>query len=292
VAIDWNDNKKRQAFREALQKVYSSPEELEMFVDEELNENLATIAGGENLQVSVYGLLKWARAKGRLDEVYEAFKRQNPNHSAIAELQQQPLIQKSSNLEEEDWISLFENFSPHDFADVVRAFLRGFRRALNVDFQGVMPDHPPFNEPSQIQKLLLKHDNPQLAVRFVEFVIVEIQRSSEGHNRDLTPLKQWRDRIAQKHNVLLENPEPNNSIMRQGYLLVAIQETGQVTQGNPSVKVSATLCVAGEPNPVEFSAAKVACLLDEVPSYLSNWIKEAEEALIPYHLSYFYLVRI
>jgi hypothetical protein len=193
------------------------------------------------------------------------------------------LIRRPSHLKEGDWEMLFEHFLPYDFADIQRAFLRGIRQAFGHDFQQVRPDHPPLNEPAQIQKLLAAYDNPELAVRFVEFVIVELQRSSEGNNRDLTALKQWRDRIAQNHNISLEEPKPITSINRQAYLLIALKESGRQTQKDGSfVKVFAELRVTGEATPIEFEAAAVTCSLNEVAEHLSKLIRKAEEALIPY----------
>ena len=272
--VDWNDNTKRKAFRLALQRVYPNPEDLKIFVDEELNENLAVIAANNNLQATAHGLVAWAKAKNRLEEVFDAFCRENSNDPVIAELQQKPLIKQASKLKEEDWETLFEQFLPCDFADIQRAFLRGFQRALNVTFQQVRPDHPPLTEPDQIQALLAKYDDPKLAVRFVESVIVEFQRSSEGARRDLTGLEQWCDRIAQEHNVDPPAPEPPQTISRQGYLLIACEESGS------DVIVYLELRVTGESQPIEFGVASpVTCPFRKVPDYLSDWISEAKKAL-------------
>ena len=200
----------------------------------------------------------------------------------IEELQH-PLIRQSSKLEEGDWETLFEYFLPDDFADMKRAFLRGFKQVFGHDFQQVVPGHPLLNEQAQIQNLLADYDNPELAVRFVEFVIVELQRSSEGNNRDLTALQQWRDRIAQNHNISIEAPQPITSTNRQAYLLVALKESGRQTQKDGSfVKVFAELHVTGEATPIEFEAAAVTCSLNEVAEHLSVLIRKAEEALISY----------
>ncbi|HEY9648460.1 MAG TPA: effector-associated domain EAD1-containing protein, partial [Chroococcidiopsis sp.] len=97
MVIDWNDNTNRSMFREALQNAYPSEEALELFVDEELNENLAAIAQG-NLQALAFGLIKWARSRGTLDEVYGAFKRHNPKHPVIEVLERQAVVSPNSNL--------------------------------------------------------------------------------------------------------------------------------------------------------------------------------------------------
>jgi endonuclease G, mitochondrial len=78
VAIDWNDTKKRQALQEALEKSYPSASQLEIFVDIALNENLENIVGdNHNLRQKTYYLIKWARSKNRLGEIFEAFKKEN-----------------------------------------------------------------------------------------------------------------------------------------------------------------------------------------------------------------------
>lgn len=59
----------RKQLRQAILSAYPDPGELEIFVDEELGENLATIAGrGKHGQV-VFELIRWAIAKGRIDSL-------------------------------------------------------------------------------------------------------------------------------------------------------------------------------------------------------------------------------
>jgi formylglycine-generating enzyme required for sulfatase activity len=84
--VDWNDNRKRKELREALLAVYPSVDRLAIFVDEELNENLVSVAGGDNLQSVAFDLVKWAIATGRIDEFYEAFKRNNPQYQILERL--------------------------------------------------------------------------------------------------------------------------------------------------------------------------------------------------------------
>jgi hypothetical protein len=119
VSIDWN-NKKRKALREALEKVYPSVPDLRRFVSEELDENLAIIAGeGKD---SAFNLIEWALKDGRLDEVYSAFKQDNPRHDSIKIIERQSFVSQSSSLVPNDWQKLFENFLPGDLADLQRAF--------------------------------------------------------------------------------------------------------------------------------------------------------------------------
>jgi hypothetical protein len=283
VPIDWNDNSKRKTLRLALQRVYINKAALALFVDEELNENLEVIAPSSNLQDTAAGLVVWARANGRLNEVYKAFCCENPNDSLITELQQNPLIPSVSKLAEEDWTDLFSLFSPYDFADLQRALLGGYKQIIGAEFREARADQPLPKEVSQIQKLLSELDNPKLAVRFVELAMAQFQRAGEGGSRDLAPLEQWRDRIAEKHKVKLKAPEPIAPIARQGYLLVSLRESGRQTQKDGAfVTVFSELHVVGEAAPIEFKASSVTCPLHEVPGLLSELIQNAEAALIPY----------
>jgi formylglycine-generating enzyme required for sulfatase activity len=90
VAIDWNDQKKRQALQEALEESYPSASELEIFVDIALNENLQRIVGdNHNLRQKNYYLIKWAKSKNRLGEIFEAFKKENGSHDVIKKIEDQ-----------------------------------------------------------------------------------------------------------------------------------------------------------------------------------------------------------
>jgi len=274
VTIDWS-GENRETFRLALQEAYTDYDLLEIFVDEKLDENLSGIAENAALPKVIHKLLKWAQSAKRLDELFQQFCEANPRikDSVIAKLQQRPLIKRYFNLREEDWEMLFEQFSLYDLADIQRAFLRGFQQVWNVGFQLLLLDLPPLTEPDQIQALLAKYDDPKLAVRFVEAVIAEFQRSSEGNSRNLTALEQWRDRIAQQYKVSPLAPEPDQKVVRQGYLLVAFEESGS------DVIVYPELRVTGESKPIEFGVSPVKCTFQEVADYLSDWIYLAEKAL-------------
>lgn len=275
MAIDWDDNKKRKAFREALQEAYPSDAHLEIFVDEELNENLAFVAGGDNLQVTAYGLVKWAKAKGRLDEVYNAFKKNNPSSAVIKTIERKSFISPTFNLTQDDWDLLFGQFFLDDLADLQRAFYQGFREAIGIDFRLAQPTHPPLVELTQIRELLEIYDADDkgsvLAVRFVEFAIAEFQRSSEGKERDLTALEQWRDRMAQQFGVPPLVPEPKKS--RHAYLLVTLEEIGS------DVNVYPELRITGTEKPMGFGAKPTTCPIDKVAAQISEWIRLAEDAL-------------
>jgi vWA-MoxR associated protein C-terminal domain/Effector-associated domain 1 len=270
--IDWDDNTNRKEFRAALQRRYPNESDLRIFVDEELNENLAVIASG-NLSATAYDLIVWARARGRLDEVFEAFRNQNPNDAAIAILQTKPLVQKAAKLSEQDWESLFTQFSVNDFADLQRAFLRGVQQTFKWTFQEMRPGESLPVDGSQIRELLTQFDQPELAAQFVEVAIAELRRSSEG-TRDVTGLEQWRDRVAQEHGVLPLTPQSQPEPAQRGYLLIAVEESGADVIVYPELRVS------GEESAIEFGVSPVTCSFAEIPNYLPLWIKQAEETLM------------
>lgn len=278
MPIDWNDNKKRKAFREALQGAYPSLSALKIFFDEGLNINTSLIAGQENLQVEVFDLLQWAKANNRLDEVYAVFKEENPDHPVIRKLELQDLVVPTSNLAQADWNELFQQFSTNDLADLQRAFNQGFVKVFGLSFQQVQPRSAAIAHLDQIRELLELYDadtkGPVLAIRFVECAIAQIQRSSEGTNRDLTLLEQWRDRIAQKFGVSLDTSDPDQKHTIHAYLLVALE----VSAGS-EVIVYPELHIAGRETPVPFAANNIRCPIDQVTEPIAQWIQQAEDTL-------------
>lgn len=280
MEINWDDNSKRKIFRLALQDVYPNKSQLEMFVNEELNINLAIVAGESNLQDTAFDLIVWAKAKGRLEELFEAFCEENPAHLSISQLKQQDLVKKLNRLNPEDIGKLFGQFSYQNLADILKAFLEAFK-SVKGDFWTYRPDNPPLNELVQIQDLLEVYDDPTLFVRFAEKAIIELQKSNI--DKDYATLRTLGNRITQQYNVPPETPKLHSTPTKQGYLLVALQDKGQVSQGNPSVTIFTYLHVTGETNPIDFDApSPPTCFLNEVSIHLSALIKKAENALIPY----------
>jgi vWA-MoxR associated protein C-terminal domain/Effector-associated domain 1 len=279
--IDWKDNTRRKTFRLALQRVYPNPEDLRIFVDEELNENLAVIATNNNLQATAHGLVAWAKAKNRLAEVFAAFCSENPDDPVIAELAQRPLVSHSAKLSEEDWNGVFGLFAPGDAPYLQIAFRHAFRAAYDRNFSEIRPDCPSMNNPEEIQELLTNYDNPILAVRFVESVVVELQRAIEDETRDLTAFVQWGDRIAQKHHVPSRSLAKAQRIACQGYLLIAfvLIAFNEKSPDASLVNVYLELWIEGAANPVEFGVSSVTCSFDKVPDHLSGWIDRAKKAL-------------
>jgi len=192
-----------------------------------------------------------------------------------------PLIERFQKLSENDWSTLFAHFSVQDTASVKRAFLHAFKSVYG-DFQTIWPGYPPLKELTQIQRLLAEYDSPELGVMFVTQVLAGLRCVDENSTRNFTSLEGWRDRIAQTHHVQISALETLTGTNRPGYLLVALKESGRITGGVPWVNLFTELQVPGEPGPIECNVASVTCPLNEVAGHLSNFIRSAETALIPY----------
>jgi endonuclease G, mitochondrial len=84
----------RKALREAMQLVYPSLGSLELFVDEELNRNLAVVGGSGTLDKVIFNLIGWAIAKGYIDDLILALQRDTQNRSDIQQFCTQVLRQR------------------------------------------------------------------------------------------------------------------------------------------------------------------------------------------------------
>lgn len=280
MAIDWQDNQKRKALVQALVFVYPSFDALDGFVDLELNENLAEIAGRGDLGTVARKLIRWAIAQGRIDELFAAFCNENQDNPVVAqtivEIQATPLFTPTQKVPKDQWDELFQQFSPWDFAEISRAFLAGLAQAIG-DFQSIRPGEPPPTSLEAVRDLLVYFDNPTLAVRFVEQAIARLR--PEHPQRDLSPLETWRDRVATDHGVG-PAPIPAAAATCQGYLLVSLQETGQSSQSVPQVNVLSELHITGEAHPHPLSIETVTCPLSQVPQHLQTLGENAESILL------------
>lgn len=77
-------NGDRRVLREAIQSAYSEPDNLSIFVREELNENLAVIAGsGIPYRTIVFKLIDWAIARGYIEDLILALQQDTQNRPDI-----------------------------------------------------------------------------------------------------------------------------------------------------------------------------------------------------------------
>lgn len=275
MTIDWNDSKKRKALRKALQAVYPSLKALQLFVDEELDENLATIAGPGNLQVTAYDLVVWGKAKGRLDKIYAAFCAENSNNPLIAELQQDLLISTTlTHILDTEWSELFAAFRTEDCGTILTGFFAGFEQVFTSSFSDVRPDEP-LTDSARVQDLLVTYDRPELAVRFVECAIAQIQTLAGNNARDLKPLQQWRDRIAKKFEIAPRVADMGDQPLCYGYLLIAID----ASHGDENLMIYPELRVTGKESAISLNISTTPRSIDQLLIDLPQWIKEAEHQL-------------
>jgi hypothetical protein len=275
VSIDWT-NENREKFRIAFQRAYPDYGSLEMFVDEKLDENLATISENVKLDQVIYKLIKWAQSNTRLDELFQRFCEANPRtkDAVITELQRQPLVSSTSILSAQDWDFLFKALKSDDFKYGKIAFDRAFRLRHGNNSQVIYPSFLLTNNLDEIQDLLAKYDDPILAIRFVEVVISETVRTGESTNENSAALQMWRDRIAQQFNIPVLEAEPTDEINHHVYLLVTLEESG------PDLIVHPELHSIGTKDPIGFGATPMTCSMDEVAGQISKWIHQAEQLLV------------
>lgn len=91
IPINWNNSQNRKLLKAALMQAYPSVPELTMFVDEEINENLAVITAPGDLERTAFELVKWARKEERIDELYQKFCNCHDGKRFITNLKQQLL---------------------------------------------------------------------------------------------------------------------------------------------------------------------------------------------------------
>ena len=74
-------NSDRKQLREAIASAYPAPSDLKIFVDDELNQNLALISTADSHTTVIFDLIKWAIAKNYIDDLILALEKDtnNPN---------------------------------------------------------------------------------------------------------------------------------------------------------------------------------------------------------------------
>jgi endonuclease G, mitochondrial len=137
----------RKQLREAIESAYPSPADLAMFVDEELNKNLATISTASSHSAVIFDLIKWTIAKGYVDDLILALDgdTQNPNiRRFCSQVLQQRLrlntsdsliIQSPLDLEPTEWdldvsYEELQSFLPRQFS--FEADVGKLRRGLEL----------------------------------------------------------------------------------------------------------------------------------------------------------------
>lgn len=86
-----NDDSPLLQLQEALISAYPTRSDLEQMVAYGLSENLAALAGNGNLQQTLFELLRWAEARGKLAELVRVALQYNPQNPQLRRVAQLPL---------------------------------------------------------------------------------------------------------------------------------------------------------------------------------------------------------
>src|SRR5947199_2978393 len=77
------DGRQQKQLCEALLSAFPARQDLEIMASYELNENLSNIAGTSNLQHTVFELIRWSMARGKLKELIIASLKQNSQNPQL-----------------------------------------------------------------------------------------------------------------------------------------------------------------------------------------------------------------
>lgn len=222
--MEWTGDNRKQ-FRKALQEVYPTKEDLEIFVDEDFGKNLSEISQGNNLKHLCSRLIRFAESQGQLDKLYNTFCQENADNPVIIELKNNFKNESDrifdaprTAIPSEDWDRIFSHFLDLDISILSTACKIAFKQRFDQPLSLIRPDQPPLDSPDNIKDLLVKYDNFSLTRLFVTHAI---RLSREVENvRDFTGLENW---------ILdIRNPqEENHDLARYFYLLVSINPKNQ-----------------------------------------------------------------
>ena len=77
------DGPQQKQVREALKSAYPTRQDLERMVFDGLGEHLSFLASDDNLEHTVFELLRWAQARGRLEELIVTASKQNSGNPQL-----------------------------------------------------------------------------------------------------------------------------------------------------------------------------------------------------------------
>ena len=92
--MNWTGSK-RGIFREFIQEFYPDKDELEIFIDEVFEADLANIKDSQKYKTYCFNLIKFAESENRLDELYHKFCEENAGNPRVSTLKNEidPLIE-------------------------------------------------------------------------------------------------------------------------------------------------------------------------------------------------------
>lgn len=274
----------------AILEVCPDHDELEMFLILETKFGKRHVNHNHDIERVIFQLIQGAEKAGELESLltglrnYDSIKKRKDIQELCdrlcKELQPQPfLIEPDAyNLPAVDFDSLFQQFEDGDLLSVQCALQEAFQVVYERPSRQMRPRSAAVTSLAGIQALL-EYEEPVLAVRFVEYVIAELQRR-RGERADwphcLKALQRWRSHTARMFKISSFSSLTLTSKRRRGYLLVTFE---MLRDDMADINVSAELYI-GEA--LFFGQPKKShnhCTLENVSAHLSQLILSAQEDL-------------
>ncbi len=232
-----------------------------MFIEEEFGEDSSSILADRTLTKAAFDLVKWASSKSKIDKLFYAFRKANLDSPLIAKLIDDRLIEEPlKKISRQEWDVLFANFREDD--PLLKAYRRAFQDCGYSD-----------SRDDRVREALEKCDKPKLTVAFANRSIEFIQKLDV--DRDVSGISNWRDRIAETHQV-----DRTIGIENQGkstYLLVSVNRQAR------GINLCAELHQTGklpEPIDVESERRGIFCEFQSKDSDISQLMKEPLSQLL------------
>ncbi|MDY6941106.1 MAG: hypothetical protein SWY16_26040 [Cyanobacteriota bacterium] len=228
--MNWTNDAKKE-FRELLISIYQNIGELEMFVADSIDKNLANITQASKLDKCAFDIIQRLEKSGELDDFFNYFFEKNKDNQTygrrIKSLQSKisKLVQYKTKILSQDWESLFTILNENDLHIIAQSCKAAFKDCFKLELKEIYPDCPKLDSLPHVRQVLEKYDKPELAVAFANRAIGLIAKL-EGDARDTSAIADWREQIAQIHAVDPKIGIPVHSQQIDAYLLVALRRQG------------------------------------------------------------------
>lgn len=271
--------KDRRELTELIISAYPKPADLELLVDYALEQDLAVIANGEGGYASVVSrVIRWSIGAGKLPDLLDALKEALPGRD-IQKFYRRlltPLVPTSVSkrcLSSTDWDALWGHFESRDYLCFLEAFSRAVLSVRPYCALAEEVNYPTANA-AYVREKLQELNEPELAVRFVDFMVARLQEPDSADTRDLSALVTWRDKVAERFDI---PPRETEVKLRQScpiYLLVVVADHADQVTVHPELRI------ADQTDVTQFNGwSRETCPIAELPTHLSHWIVQAERHL-------------
>lgn len=145
--------KQQKQLETALLSAFPSRDALQRMVLYQLEQNLATIAGGDNLSTIVFNLIKWASANGQIEQLITGAQNENPGNPELRAFVAQMATQPAPQSPAPQATSVPSPPNPTAFQDIYTPYEIGVSELLRRMGAG----HPRYGEALTYQQRL--HEN-------------------------------------------------------------------------------------------------------------------------------------